>query len=277
MAVSIEIGDWLQAPAHALQPAFAIGDVHGRDDLFGPLLETLEGVAFEDGLHDAVIVTLGDYIDRGPASISALNRALDGTALVRLVPLPGNHEQFLRAFLESEGHRRDNIREIWFDNGGDNVARELDFDPKQIYLHIDTFDRSIRRKIGEERLELFFAMQNHVRLGQYLFVHAGIHPEIGLAMLNRDWGKRPSTWADEDKDPLWVRGPFLTYEGTHEDGVIVVHGHTPRLEVELLANRINIDTRAYDTGRLTAVQLLGSQLRFIQAVGEATPPRWYQK
>jgi len=131
MAVSIEIGDWLQAPAHALKPAFAIGDVHGRDDLFGPLLETLEGVAFEDGLQDAVIIALGDYIDRGPASISALNRALDGTSLVRLVPLPGNHEQFLRGFLESEGHRRDNIREIWFDNGGDDVARELDFDPKQ--------------------------------------------------------------------------------------------------------------------------------------------------
>jgi serine/threonine protein phosphatase 1 len=272
MAISIEIGDWLQAPAHAPQPAFAIGDVHGRDDLFGPLLEALEGVAFADGLQDAMIVTLGDYVDRGPASISALNRALDGSSLVRLVPLPGNHEQFLRGFLESDGYRRDNIREIWFDNGGNDVARELDFDPKQIYLHVDTFDRAIRRKIGEERLERFFAMQNHVRLGQYLFVHAGIHPDIGLAMLDRDWGKRPSTWAEEDEDPLWIRGPFLTYEGTHADGVVVIHGHTPRLEVELRANRINIDTRAYDTGRLTAVQLQGSKLRFIQAVGEAHRP-----
>jgi serine/threonine protein phosphatase 1 len=274
MAVSIEIGDWLQAPAHAPQPAFAIGDVHGRDDLFGPLLEALEGVAFEDGLQNAVIVTLGDYIDRGPTSISALNRALDGSSLVRVVPLPGNHEQFLRGFLESDGYRRDNIREIWFNNGGDDVARELDFDPKQIYLHIDTFDRAIRRRIGEERLERFFAMRNHVRLGQYLFVHAGIHPDIGLAMLNRDWRQRPSKWAEEDEDPLWIRGPFLTYEGEHEGGVIVVHGHTPRPGVELRSNRINIDTRAYELGRLSAVQLHGSRLRFIQAVGPRRESAW---
>ncbi len=124
-----------------------------------------------------------------------------------------------------------------------------------------------------ERLERFFAMQNHVRLGQYLFVHAGIHPDLGLAMLKRDWSKRPSRWVEEDEDPLWIRGPFLTYEGAHEEGVVVIHGHTPRPDVELRANRINIDTRAYDTGRLTAVQLQGSKLRFIQSVGVVPPPR----
>ena len=273
MVASIEIGDWLDAPAHAPQPAFAIGDVHGRDDLFAPLLEAIGGIAFADALQDAMIVTLGDYIDRGPAGICALNRALDGCSHIRLVPLPGNHEQFLRGFLESDGHRRANIREVWFDNGGDEVARELDFDPKQMYLHIETFDRAIRRRIGEERLERFFAMQTHVRLGQYLFVHAGIHPDLGLALPKRDWSKRPSRWVEEDEDPLWIRGPFLTYEGAHEEGVVVIHGHTPRPDVELRANRINIDTRAYDTGRLTAVQLQGSKLRFIQSVGVVPPPR----
>ena len=60
MVASIEIGDWLDAPAHAPQPAFAIGDVHGRDDLFAPLLEAIGGIAFADALQDAMIVTLGD-------------------------------------------------------------------------------------------------------------------------------------------------------------------------------------------------------------------------
>ena len=52
MVASIEIGDWLDAPAHAPQPAFAIGDVHGRDDLFAPLLEAIGGIAFADALQD---------------------------------------------------------------------------------------------------------------------------------------------------------------------------------------------------------------------------------
>ena len=38
--------------------------------------------------------------------------------------------------------------------------------------------------------------------------------------------------------------PFLTYEGEHEGGVVVVHGHTPRDEVEPRANRLGIDMRA---------------------------------
>jgi hypothetical protein len=108
MAVSIKIGDWLQAPAHAPQAAFAVGDVHGRDDLFGPLLEALEGIAFADGLPNAIVVTLGDYIDRGPDSISALNRALDGSSLVRLVcltavQLQGSKLRFIQAV--GEAHR----------------------------------------------------------------------------------------------------------------------------------------------------------------------------
>ena len=69
---------------------------------------------------------------------------------------------------------------------------------------------------------------------------------------------------DEDRDPLWVRGPFLTYDGEHDDGIIVVHGHTPRSEAELLGNRIGIDTGAYFSGRLTCVQLMGERLRLIQ-------------
>jgi diadenosine tetraphosphatase ApaH/serine/threonine PP2A family protein phosphatase len=272
--VSIEIGDWLPAPATAIRPMFAVGDVHGRDDLFAPLVEAIEGLILQDGMDDALLVTLGDYIDRGPENIKALNRALDGreNKIVSWIALPGNHEQYLCNFLHSEGARRVEVTDIWFDNGGTWVARELGFDPASI--DAGAFSRAIERAIGDERMQRFRTLQNHVRVGDYLFVHAGIHPDIGLAMLDRDWQKLPGSWAEEDEDPLWVRGPFLTYDGKHEGGVIVVHGHTPRPEVELRANRINVDTRAYDLGRLTAVQLDGSRLRFIQAVGSRREPVW---
>jgi serine/threonine protein phosphatase 1 len=80
---------------------FAIGDVHGRDDLIGPLIEAIEGLVLKDGLTNTVLVTLGDYIDRGPGNIKVLNRALDGSEsrVMNFIVPPGNHEQFLHEFL----------------------------------------------------------------------------------------------------------------------------------------------------------------------------------
>jgi serine/threonine protein phosphatase 1 len=49
-------------------------------------------------------------------------------------------------------------------------------------------------------------------------------------------------------------------------GKIVVHGHTPTEEPELLLNRINVDTGAFMTGRLTCAVLEGEQVRFLSAV-----------
>jgi serine/threonine protein phosphatase 1 len=46
-------------------------------------------------------------------------------------------------------------------------------------------------------------------------------------------------------------------------GRIVVHGHTPSERPEVLPNRINIDTGAFATGRLTSVVLEGAEPRFL--------------
>ena len=277
MTISIEITDWQPAPARAVRPIFAIGDVHGRDDLFAPLIETIEGLAVRHNFSAPLLIALGDYIDRGPAGIRALRRALDAaSSAVEFVPLPGNHEQFLRTFLEAKRQRQADVMEFWFNNGGTSVAVELGLSPEQMLRYPDAFAKDVRHSLGEERLAKLSGLRNHVRIGDYLFVHAGIHPDFGLSVLNRDWSHMPSSWSERDSDPLWVRGPFLTYEGVHEEGVVVVHGHTPRREPELLPNRINVDTRAYDSGRLTAVQLDGSRLRLIQAVDSSAPSQRFR-
>jgi serine/threonine protein phosphatase 1 len=54
-----------------------------------------------------------------------------------------------------------------------------------------------------------------------------------------------------EEDLLWIRDDFLLCE--HGFGKIVVHGHTPVLEPDMRPNRINIDTGAYATGRLTCL------------------------
>jgi serine/threonine protein phosphatase 1 len=46
-------------------------------------------------------------------------------------------------------------------------------------------------------------------------------------------------------------------------GKIVVHGHTPTEQPEVLANRINVDTGAYVTNKLTCVALGKQAPRFL--------------
>ena len=55
----------------------------------------------------------------------------------------------------------------------------------------------------------------------------------------------------DEEDLLWIRDEFL--HSNHDFGKLVVHGHTPNVSglPELLPNRLNLDTGAVWTGRLT--------------------------
>ncbi len=57
----------------------------------------------------------------------------------------------------------------------------------------------------------------------------------------------------KESDLLWIRGEFLS--SNDDFGKIIVHGHTPTREIEVRPNRINIDTGAFATGRLTCLVL----------------------
>ena len=65
------------------------------------------------------------------------------------------------------------------------------------------------------------------------------------------------------EDLLWIRDEFLNSRTGF--GKIIVHGHSPAAEPEILPNRINIDTGAYATGRLTCLVLEPGIRRFISA------------
>jgi serine/threonine protein phosphatase 1 len=64
-----------------------------------------------------------------------------------------------------------------------------------------------------------------------------------------------------EEDLLWIREEFLSSRA--DFGKIVVHGHTPTESPEVLHNRINIDTGAFMTGRLTCAVLDNSRPRFL--------------
>ncbi len=86
------------------------------------------------------------------------------------------------------------------------------------------------------------------RIGDVLFVHAGIRPGVPLD-------------GQAERDLVWIREPFLSYRGALP--VRVVHGHTPHERPMVLPYRINVDTGAFATGRLTAAVLEGTDVRFL--------------
>jgi serine/threonine protein phosphatase 1 len=77
---------------------YVIGDIHGRLDLLEQLIERINlDIKSREG--EAVIVTLGDYVDRGPNSSGVLDRLANNPFEGRYVALKGNHEALLEAFL----------------------------------------------------------------------------------------------------------------------------------------------------------------------------------
>jgi serine/threonine protein phosphatase 1 len=265
--ITIERFEWQDSPAESQNQIFAIGDIHGRADLLRALHTEIERRA----KPDAVLIHLGDYIDRGPWSIEALTLALDGVSAGRTISLPGNHEQLLVMALTAAPERRTEIVDVWLDNGGRAVARELGCEvPEGDHGAQMRLLETVRGALGQRRIDQLLSLPNHVRFGDFLFVHAGIHPEIPLAtFLGHAWQQGVD---DEDLDPLWIRWPFLGHEGPIADGITVIHGHTPRNEPEILPHRINLDTRAFDSGRLTMLELSGRRMRIIQTRGPRRRP-----
>jgi len=67
----------------------AIGDIHGCSLAMAALIDAIRPHP-ED-----TIITLGDYINRGPDSRGVLDRLIDLGRRCRLVPILGNHDQML--------------------------------------------------------------------------------------------------------------------------------------------------------------------------------------
>ncbi len=224
---------------------YAVGDVHGRADLLSALLARIDDDLRLRPISEVVQVFLGDYIDRGPNSREVLDLLIGRQKGHDLVLLKGNHEEYALRFLSDP-----TVLSEWKNVGGlDTIvsygvtpARRLD-SQSQRRLAITlghSMPDSHRRLLGN--LALSYSC------GDFFFAHAGVRPGVPLQMQSQH-------------DLLWIREDFLLHEG--DFGKIVVHGHTPAGEPEIRPNRINIDTGAYATGRLTCLVLEGDQMGFL--------------
>ncbi|MGH7004248.1 MAG: metallophosphoesterase, partial [Alphaproteobacteria bacterium] len=190
---------------------YAVGDVHGRADL----LEKMHAAILKDALdvpaERKVVVYLGDYVDRGPASKKVVDILLDRPlAGFERVHLMGNHESFLIEFLNDL-----EAGPGWFFNGG--IATLASYGVKVgkhdelSYEVLQRIQEELRRKMPDAHREFYRALEFSRVEGDFFFVHAGIRPGVPL---------------DQQalSDLRWIRDDFLDNLADH--GKMIVHGHS---------------------------------------------------
>ena len=241
----------MKADKSALQPRrlYVIGDIHGRADLLEAMIAAIARDLNERPVEDSLTVTLGDYIDRGADSRSVLDRLVRNPFPTGFVALKGNHEDMLINFLANPSSA-----DHWRWLGGLETLHSygVDVAPLRRGLRYEEAADSLRAAMPPEHLNFLATLRPMLTVERYFLCHAGVRPGIPLSR-------------QSENDLLWIRDEFL--ESTVDFGKIVVHGHTPIQEPELRANRINIDTGAFMTGRLTCAVLEGTAVRFLTARG----------
>jgi len=227
---------------------YAVGDIHGRDDLLARLHVAMGEDAAAHPTEAKRIVYLGDMIDRGQDSRAVVDRLLESPipGAERIV-LMGNHEECLLSFLNDIA-----IGPAWFAFGGIATLQSYGVEPPGSMAAADLVrvQRQLRAALPERHYAFFRQLRLTHEEGDYLFVHAGIRPGIPLT-------------AQSPEDLLWIREPFLGSEA--DFGKIVVHGHTIAADPVIRPNRIGIDTGAFRTGKLTCLVLSGKTRHFLQA------------
>lgn len=236
---------FFDAPLEPDVPFYAIGDVHGCDMLLARLLVRLA----EQTHPDAMLVCVGDYVDRGEQSAQVLQRLhrLSGEAGGNMICLKGNHEAMLLDFLDNpveSGPR-------WLRHGGLQTVASYGL-PLVPRTAPDAEWRALRDRLraalGEDIERWLRDLQFWWKTGNVAVVHAGADPRQPMD------GQMPETL-------LWGHPDFERM--ARRDGVWIVHGHTIVSEAAPVRGRIPVDTGAYATGRLTAVLVEAGKLTVI--------------
>ena len=219
---------------------FAIGDIHGCDEELRALIQQLPLQ------RDSLVVFLGDYIDRGPNSRGVVETILELSDYCKVECLLGNHELMLREFLDGSDARR--VARFIYNGGGATLASYSNDDGVFV--------------IPPEHVEFFEKLKYWHVEGDYAFVHAGLPTDVDKIDI-----------AEHGEEMVWMRLRPGMPEPNYSK--IVVHGHTPRPEVEIMPRRINLDTSCVYGRHLTAMELNSRQMWFVDR--SATPKPVYLK
>ncbi|WP_164104650.1 metallophosphoesterase family protein [Candidatus Laterigemmans baculatus] len=197
----------------------AIGDIHGCSVALEALLE-----AIEPGKEDTV-VTLGDYIDRGPDSRGVIDRLIALAGQTKLVPLQGNHEQMMLDVLQGR-----TTLATWTPHGGLATLNSFGFSGDRNFL-------------TAEQQAFFDSLLDYFETDTHFFVHANYDPQLPLN--------------EQSIEMLRWRSLRDSIPEPHISGRVAVVGHTANPEGGIfdLGHLIGIDTYCYGGGLLTAMEV----------------------
>ncbi|QDV34340.1 metallophosphoesterase family protein [Tautonia plasticadhaerens] len=207
----------------------ALGDVHG-------CLAALDAVVEAAGVGPGdTLVTLGDYVDRGPDSRGVVDRLIDLGSRCRLVPLRGNHDLMFSQALELFDEAPGVFAEPWSVPGLSTWLGCGGLQTIDSYGGLDA--------VPPEHVEFLDRLSDWYETDRLIFAHACYEP--GLPM------------ASQPLDLLhWTS--LRDYEpGPHRSGKPVILGHTAQRDGEVLdlGHLLCIDTCCYGGGWLTLLDL----------------------
>ena len=214
--------------ASAKGTLFAIGDVHGCAEELRILVHKLPLD------KDSTLLFLGDYVDRGPDSKGVIDTVLDLSQLYKVITLKGNHEWLFEQYLKNPADPLASSNFIL--NGGSATLASYSSDG----ISYDVPEKHRKFLAG---LVLCHSTEKH------FFVHAGLPPGFDFD------AKIDSKTAHH---MLWIRSSFL--ENPTPWPKVIVHGHTPVKDVEILPHRINLDTGCVFGRALPAMNMSTGEL-----------------
>ena len=226
---------------------YAIGDIHGRLDLFDRLMDMIAQDEANRPPLPRQLILLGDLIDRGPQSAQMIDRAMTLAQSVDNVSfIKGNHEELFIAASSGSAQHAGFFRRI----GGVDTLSSYGLPVRECAAMDDSaLAQWMLAHVPRDHVNFVDQFEDTLTVGDYLFVHAGIRPRVRLD------AQRPA-------DLRWIRGEFLTHGGDH--GRMIVHGHSITDDVDEQSNRIGIDTGAWRSGKLSALGLQGTERWFLQ-------------
>lgn len=213
----------------------AIGDIHGCISALRSLIDFVAPGA------DDTIVTLGDYVDRGPDTRAVLDFIIDLSERHSLIPLRGNHE-----IMMLDARDKDSWLGPWLKYGGDATLASYARERGESGSFSDIPESHI--DFLQNRLLPYYEMDTH------FFVHAFAESQVPL---------------DEQKDPTLYWRRFINPE-PHFSGKTMVCGHSiqesgfPRN----LGHAICIDTWAYGDGWLSCLDVESETIWQANEAGE---------
>lgn len=239
-------------PSVGEERVYAVGDVHGRADLLATLLARL---ARDDAARPRAplrLLFLGDLIDRGAASAKVVQIAMalaeSGEHHVRFIK--GNHEE---VFIQAARGDTQAVRFFLRIGGRETLTSYGLPGSRQDDMTGEAIGQWMLEHIPRAHVDFLDGFEDMIEIGDYLFVHAGIRPNVPLD-------------AQDSADLRWIRREFLGHDAPL--GKVVVHGHSITENVHENVNRIGIDTGAYYSGRLTAIGLEGTARWYLDTTSE---------